>query len=159
MKLNTLNELLVFQLKDIYSAENQVADAWPRMIKTASDDQLRSALESHLKETKKQIQKLDQLFLDLHIGSKADKSVGMAGILEEINKPLKAAGDECCLDAPLIAAAQRAEHYEIAAYGCAQTYAKILGKSDTAEILHGILDEEIHADQKLAVIAGKVISP
>ena len=153
MKLETLQDLLIDQLKDIYSAENQLIKALPRMAKAATSDSLRDAFESHLAETEKQVERLDQIFERLEVKPRRKKCKAMEGLLEEGKEVISEDAEPMVHDAALIAAAQRVEHYEIAAYGCARTFATLLGDNATADLLEESLSEESAADEKLTEVA------
>lgn len=153
MKLETLQDLLVDQLKDIYNAENQLLKALPRMAKAASSDALREAFESHLAETEKQVERLDQIFERLEVKPGRKKCKAMEGLLEEGKEAISEDAEPMVHDAALIAAAQRVEHYEIAAYGCARTFATLVGDNATADLLEESLNEESAADEKLTEVA------
>ncbi len=153
MKLTTLQDLLIDQLKDIYSAENQLVKALPNMAKAAHNEELRTAIEEHLDETEKQVERLESIFerLEVKIGRKKCKA--MEGLIEEGKETISEDAEPMVHDAALIAAAQRVEHYEIAAYGCARTFAQLLHDDETAELLQESLDEEVNADAKLTEVA------
>ena len=153
MKLETLQDLLIDQLKDIYSAENQLIKALPRMAKAATSDSLQDAFESHLAETEKQVERLDQIFERLEVKPGRKKCKAMEGLLEEGKEVISEDAEPMVHDAALIAAAQRVEHYEIAAYGCARTFATLLGDNATADLLEESLSEESAADEKLTEVA------
>ena len=158
MKLETLRDLYVEQLHDLYSAENQLVKALPKMAKAASDPQLRGAFEEHLAQTEHHVRRLDQIFQQLGEKPKAQKCKGMEGLIAEGEEMIKMKGDPAAIDAGLIAAAQRVEHYEIAGYGCVRTYAKQLGDQQAAQLLQQTLDEEGTADKKLTQLAEQVIN-
>lgn len=154
MKLENLNKLYIEQLKDIYSAETQLTKALPKMAKSASNRGLKMAFESHLEETKSHVERLQTIFQTLDYSPRGPKCKGMAGLLEEGEDLMKEEdADPEVLDAGLIAAAQRVEHYEIAAYGTVRTFAQRLGYTEAADLLQQTLDEEYAADQKLTAIA------
>jgi ferritin-like metal-binding protein YciE len=153
-----LEELLVDELKDLYSAEKQMVQSLPRMAKAASSPELRRAFERHLDETKKQVQRLEQIGDDLDIRLTGKKCKGMEGLIAEGRELIQEDFDENALDAGLIGAAQKAEHYEIAAYGTARTHAEMLGYTKAARILQQTLDEEGATDKKLTALAESVIN-
>lgn len=154
MKLDNLTKLYVEQLRDIYSAETQLTKALPKMVKSAADDNLKQAFQSHLEETKTHVQRLESIFQTLDKSSRGTKCKGMAGLLEEGAEMMKEEDiTPEVLDAGLIAAAQRVEHYEIAAYGTVRTFAQRLGHTEIAGLLQQTLDEEYAADQKLTALA------
>ncbi|HTZ89912.1 MAG TPA: ferritin-like domain-containing protein [Alloacidobacterium sp.] len=156
MKLETMKELLLDELQDLYSAETQITKALPRMAKNASSPALKQAFESHLRETEGQVQRLEQIFRHLKEKSKGKTCEGMRGLLKEGEERIKEGGAPAVLDAGLISAAQRVEHYEIAAYGSARTYAELLNENEVAKLLHETLEEEKAADQKLTAISRSV---
>ena len=158
MKLTTLEDLWVHELRDLYSAENQLIKALPKMAKAASSDELREAFESHLEETKEHSRRLEQIFEEIGVSSRGKKCKGMEGLIEEGKEILDEDAEDTVKDAAIIAAAQRVEHYEMAGYGCARTYAQILGHQEAAELLQQTLDEEGAADKKLTEIAESSIN-
>jgi ferritin-like metal-binding protein YciE len=159
MKTKGFQDLLELELKDIYSAEKQLTKALPKMAKAATNDQLRQAFENHLQETEGQIERLEQIFKQLDVSyTRVEKCKAMEGLIEEGKKLLEEGLEPSVLDAALIAAAQRVEHYEIAAYGCARTFAAQLGHGDVAELLQESLNEEGNADDKLTEIAESVVN-
>lgn len=153
MKLETLQDLLIDQLKDIYSAETQLVKALPRMAKAATSESLREAFESHLEETKVQVERLEKIFERLDVKPGRKKCKAMEGLLEEGKETISEDAEPMVHDAALIAAAQRVEHYEIAAYGCARTFATLVGDDKTADALEESLNEESAADEKLTEVA------
>lgn len=158
MKLNSLHELLVDELKDLYSAENQLLKALPKMAKAASHADLKAAFESHLEETEGQVKRLETIFETLEGSPKGKKCKAMEGLIEEGSEVIEAAGDESVKDAALICAAQKVEHYEMAGYGCARTFAQLLGLDEIADLLQETLDEEGNADKKLTELAETAIN-
>jgi ferritin-like metal-binding protein YciE len=155
---NPLEELLVDELKDIYSAENQMVKALPRMAKAASSPELKRAFERHVEETRRQIERLEQVGQALEIKLTGKKCKGMEGLLEEGKEIMAEDFDENALDAGLIGAAQKAEHYEIAAYGTARTHAALLGYTKIARLLQQTLNEEGATDKKLTQLADSIIN-
>jgi ferritin-like metal-binding protein YciE len=155
MKQDGFHKLYIEELKDLYSAETQLTKALPKMAKAASSDELRQAMEQHLKETEGHVQRLEKIFEKLERSPRGKRCKGMAGLIEEGNELLKEKDDleAEVLDAGLIAAAQRVEHYEIAAYGTARTFAQRLGHQEVAQLLQQTLDEEYATDKKLTAIA------
>jgi ferritin-like metal-binding protein YciE len=151
--LTTLQDLFVKELRDTYDAEKQISKALPKMIKHAHREDLRSAFENHHQETLAQIDRLEQAFEQLDLRAKGVRCQGMAGIIEEGSDMLGEKGDEAVLDAGLIAAAQKVEHYEIASYGTLVTYARTLGHTRVAELLAQTLEEEKSTDQRLSRLA------
>jgi ferritin-like metal-binding protein YciE len=154
---NPLQELLVDQLKDLYSAENQIIKALPKMAKNATNEQLRVAFERHLEETRGQVARLEQIAGDMDISLRGKKCKGAEGLIEEGKEAMEEfEGD--VLDAALIGAAQKVEHYEIAGYGTARTHATMLGLTKVARLLQQTLDEEGRADKKLTDLAERVVN-
>jgi ferritin-like metal-binding protein YciE len=153
MKLDSLENLLIEQLKDLYSAENQLIKALPKMAKAASNPKLRQSFETHLAQTQKQAERLEQIFEELEIRGKGKKCVGMEGLIEEGKELMNEKAEPEVLDAGLIAAAQKVEHYEIAGYGTVRTYAQTLGLDKAAKLLQQTLDEEAETDRKLTELA------
>ena len=151
--MKTLRDLFEDELRDIYDAEKQIVKALPRMIKSSTSQELGSALETHLEETRGQVERLEQVFEALDLRPRGKHCDGMAGILEEGKSLLAEDGDEAVLDAGYIAAAQRVEHYEITAYGSLMAWAKALGLKDALSLLKQNLEEEKAADQKLSALA------
>jgi ferritin-like metal-binding protein YciE len=158
VKINTLRDLYVEQLQDLYSAETQLVKALPKMAKAASNPQLKQAFEKHLTQTETHVQRLDQIFEQLGKKPGGHTCKGMAGLITEGEEMIKMKGDEAAVDAGLIAAAQRVEHYEIAGYGCVQTYAAQLGETQAATLLQQTLDEEGTTDKLLTKLAEGVIN-
>jgi ferritin-like metal-binding protein YciE len=157
-KLTSLDDLLVHELQDIYNAENQITKALPKLIKAATNAELRAAFERHLDETEHQIERLEQVFKLLGVPAKGRKCDAMAGIIEEGKKMLEEDASPEVRDAALIAAAQKVEHYEIAAYGCVATYAEMLGYDQVHRLLGETLNEEELTDQKLSDLAESVVN-
>lgn len=151
--MRSLQDLFVHELRDIYSAETQLTKALPKMAKTASTDELRSAFELHLEETQNHVTRLDEVFQMLGVSPRGPKCKGMEGLIEEGNDLMKEKSEPMVSDAGLITSAQRVEHYEIAAYGGVRTFAQMLGLTDAAQLLQQTLDEEKRADEKLTTIA------
>ncbi len=158
MKVDSLEELYVEELRDIYNAENQLLKALPKMAKHASSSALKEAFEEHLEQTEGHVTRLEQIFESLDKSPKGKTCKGMKGLIEEGSELLKAKGDESALDAGLISAAQRVEHYEIAAYGSLRTFAKTLGRDADVESLQDTLDEEGETDKKLTELAEECIN-
>ncbi len=153
MKLQSLNDLLVHQLQDLYGAEQQLLKAMPTLLSAAKSPQLKQALETHMTETQNQVQRLEQVFQSMGIQAEAIKCKAMEGLLKEAEVMLSEDADPEVLDAGIIASAQRVEHYEIAGYGTACTYAKYLGHNDALNLLKETLSEEKKTDELLTVIA------
>lgn len=154
--VNTMEGLFLEELKDLYSAEHQITKALPKMAKAATSKELRAAFESHLKETEGHIQRLDQVFETLDTGSRGKTCEGMKGLLEEGSEILKEIEAGEVRDEAMISAAQRVEHYEMAAYGTARAFAERLGKNQVAKLLEQTLQEEKTADKKLTEISKKM---
>lgn len=153
MKIKDLQSLLTHELKDLYSAEKQIAKALPKMARKASDPQLKQALEQHERVTKTQIERLEKACEMIDVKPSGVKCAAMEGIIEEGKKIMEENLPDDVMDAALIGAAQRVEHYEIAGYGTARTYARRLGHNDLARLLQTTLDEEGATDKKLTQIA------
>lgn len=158
MELASLRELFVEELSDVYSAEKQITKALPKMIRAANFPELESALKDHLEVTEEQVRRLEEIFEGLKVSPKRKKCKGMEGLLEEGGDMLKKDADEAVLDAGIISAAQRVEHYEIAAYGTLRTYAETLGEKKAAKLLQQTLQEEKDADVKLTKLAEGTIN-
>jgi ferritin-like metal-binding protein YciE len=152
-KFDSLECLLVDQLQDIYDAEQRLTKALPQMADAASDTQLKNAFKQHLKETKQQVNRLERVFEIIGEDAKTKTCEAMKGLIAEGEEMVNAKGDEDVRDAALIAAAQRVEHYEMAAYGTVRNLARRLGHEEAAELLQETLDEEGAADKKLTQIA------
>jgi ferritin-like metal-binding protein YciE len=153
MALETLHDLWVHELKDLYSAERQLVQALPKMAKAAASDELRTALENHLAETEEQVTRIEQILESFDESPRGQKCQGMEGLIEEGKSLLEEEGDEDVLDAGLIVAAQKVEHYEIASYGAVCEYARMMGHSEALQLLEQTLQEEKNADQLLNQIA------
>lgn len=153
MALNSLHDLYVEQLRDLYSAETQLIDALPQMASTASDSGLREAFNQHLIETRNQVDRLQRIFTRMNTTPDGVNCEAMKGLIKEGQEIIREPGDPTVKDAALIAAAQRIEHYEIAGYGSVRTYADVLGYSDDKSLLQDTLDEEGNADDKLTNLA------
>ncbi|HTP00862.1 MAG TPA: ferritin-like domain-containing protein [Anaerolineales bacterium] len=158
MKMTNLEDVFTDEMKDIYSAENQIIKALPKMAK-ASQGQLKSAFEQHLEQTRTHTQRIEQVCQELNITPKGKKCAGMEGLISEGAEVLETEGTEEAKEAALIGAAQRVEHYEIAAYGTARTHARQLGYSNAAELLEQTLREERKADDLLTQIAESRVNP
>ncbi|MGY2048341.1 YciE/YciF ferroxidase family protein [Methylobacterium sp. JK268] len=151
--IKTLDDLFVHTLQDIYYAENQITKALPKMIAKATDSQLKQGFETHLRETEGQIKRLEQVFQMHGQSPKAVDCPAIDGIIKETNETAGEIADKDVLDAALVAAAQAVEHYEITRYGSLIAWAKRLGRTDIAALLHQTLDEEKATDQKLTAMA------
>jgi len=153
MTMETLQELYLEQLQDVYDAEKQLIKALPKMAKTATHDELKAAFEQHLEQTQEQVSRLEQIFEELGEKPKSKKCKAMQGLLEEGKEMMEEDASEDVMDAGLICAAQKVEHYEIATYGCLRTYAEMLGFDDQADLLQETLDEEKDTDENLTELA------
>ncbi len=153
MELDTLQALYVEKLRDLYSAENQILKALPMVIKKVTNEELRDALETHQAQTEQQVQRLEQLFGELGESPKGKHCKGMEGLLAEASELMEEDAEDDVMDAGLIAAAQAVEHYEMAGYGSARTYADLLGLSDHVDLLQQTLNEEGEADRILNEVA------
>jgi ferritin-like metal-binding protein YciE len=152
-EFNNLNDLLVFELKDLYDAEHQITDALPKMTDAACDPRLKSAFDEHLRQTQTHITRLEKIFNQLGQQAERETCAAMKGLLKEGNDMISAKGDDTVRDAGLISAAQRVEHYEMASYGTVRTLAHRLGYEDIAQTLQQTLNEEGETDKKLTAIA------
>jgi ferritin-like metal-binding protein YciE len=159
MKLNTLEQLYVSELRDIYSAENQLLKALPKMAKGASSPELKDAFQKHLEQTKGHVERLEELFEQLDESPKGKTCHGMKGLIEEGSELLKEDGEDSVLDAGMIVAAQKVEHYEIASYGSVRTFANLLGRDEEAKLLQSTLDEEAETNEILNQLAESVVNP
>ena len=158
-KLSSLDDLLVHELQDIYHAEGQILKALPKMAKAATNPDLKAAFEEHRVQTEGHARRLEEVFKLLGLPAKGKKCEGMAGLIEEGKTTMEQDAEPAVRDAALIAAAQKVEHYEIAAYGCVCTYAEMLGHEEVHELLGQNLDEEEITDQRLTALAETVINP
>ena len=152
-KMQTLDDLYTDMLKDLYSAEKQLVKALPKMAKNAQASDLQRAFQEHLKQTEGHVERIERIFSDLGSSPRGKKCVGMEGLVEEGNELLQEQIDPDVLDAGLIAAAQKVEHYEIASYGTVRTWAERLGYNQAAQLLQQTLDEEGDANKKLTQLA------
>ena len=159
MKIDSLETLLEEELKDIYSAEKQLLKALPKMAKKASSAELRAAFAEHLVVTEGQVTRLEEVFKALDKTAKAKPCKAMQGLIEEASELMEEDADDAVMDAGLIAAAQKVEHYEIASYGTVRTWANLCGNEDAAELLQETLDDETEADQKLTELAENLVNP
>ena len=153
MVMETLKDLLVEELKDLYSAEKQIIKGLEKMTKAASHPELKQAFQRHQAITEKQVERLERICADLDVSPRGKKCVGMEGLIEEAKELISEKPDPDVLDAGLIAAAQHIEHYEMAGYGCARTYARQLGFNEQADLLQTTLDEEGDTDKLLTTLA------
>ena len=158
MKLDSLEMLLVEQLRDLYNAEQQLIKALPKMAKAATNPDLRQGFEEHLEQTRGHAQRLEAIFAEMDVKARGKKCAAMEGLIEEGKELMEEDAEPEVLDAGLIAAAQRVEHYEIAAYGTARTYAQVLDLNKPAKLLQQTLDEEKETDQKLTELAESSIN-
>jgi ferritin-like metal-binding protein YciE len=153
MAVKSVQDLLVEELRDIYHAEKQLVKALPKMAKSSKSDKLRQAFESHLEETKGQVERLEMVFDKLDVPARAKRCEAMIGLIEEAQEMMEEIKTPEVLDAALIGAAQKVEHYEIASYGTVHALAEALGNQEAAQLLNQTLEEEKSADQKLNQIA------
>jgi len=158
MELKTLNDLYIQELKDLYSAEKQILKALPKMVKAANNTRLKAGFEKHLLQTREHAARLEKHLQSLGQTTRGPKCKGMEGVLKEGEEIIEEEADEEVRDVALIAAAQRVEHYEIAGYGCARTYARLLGDKTGAKVLQKTLDEEAETDQKLTQLAESTVN-
>ena len=159
MKLDTLEKLFVSELRDLYNAENQLLKALPKMVKAASSEELKDGFEKHLEQTKGHVRRLEEIFEDLGEDPKGKTCKAMKGLIEEGSEILKEDGEESVLDAGIIVAAQKVEHYEIAGYGSVRTFAHLLGQNEAAKLLQATLDEESETNEILNKLAEGVVNP
>jgi ferritin-like metal-binding protein YciE len=158
MNLDSLSKLYIHELKDLYSAEKQLVAALPKMIAATRNKDLKKALKDHLQATRRQVQRLEKVFARLDASPRGHKCVGMEGLIKEGAALLQEDAEPDVLDAAIIAAAQRIEHYEIAGYGVARTYAEKLGDFTAADLLQETLEEEAQADRHLTRLAERTIN-
>jgi ferritin-like metal-binding protein YciE len=158
MELQSLKDLYIDELKDLYSAEKQLVKALPKMVKAATNAELKQAFADHLEQTEGHVERLERVFEMLGASPRGKKCVGMEGLIEEAKELLEEDSEEEVLDAGLISKAQHVEHYEIAGYGTVRTYARQLGEEEQAELLQQTLDEEGEADQLLTQLAESSIN-
>jgi ferritin-like metal-binding protein YciE len=159
MSLDTLEKLYISELRDLYSAENQLLKALPKMAKGASSPDLKDAFQKHLEQTKGHVERLEELFEQLDESPKGKTCQAMKGLIEEGSEILKEEGEESVLDAGMIVAAQKVEHYEIASYGSVRTFANLLGQDEAARLLQSTLDEESETNEILNRLAETVVNP
>jgi ferritin-like metal-binding protein YciE len=153
MKLDSFDALFLHELRDLYSAERQLVAALPKMAKKATSTELKQAIETHLEQTEGHVERLEKIFQNLQLNAGRHKCKAMEGLIEEGEEILKEDAEDAIRDAAMIGAAQRVEHYEIAGYGTARTYAEMLGHTEAAELLQKTLDEEKETDQLLSELA------
>jgi len=154
--VESLEELLQEELKDIYDAEKQLTKALPKLAKKATSPELKSAFEEHLQQTEEHVERLEQVFEQLELPARGKKCEGMKHLISEGDEMIRDAEDDDTRDAVMIASAQKVEHYEIASYGTLRTWANLLGKSEVASLLEETLEEEKETDQRLTSIAESV---
>ena len=159
MKLDTLKKLYLEELRDVYSAEQQLVKALPKMAKGASSDELKQAIEDHLEETETHVERLEEIFKTLDEDAKGKTCHAMKGLIEEGSEILQEKGEESVIDAGIIAAAQKVEHYEIATYGTLRSWAELLGEDEAADLLQQTLDEERETDKRLTELAEEIVNP
>ena len=159
MTLDTLEKLYISELRDLYSAENQLLKALPKMAKGATSPELKEAFETHLKQTKGHVERLEELFAQRDESPKGKTCHAMKGLIEEGSEILEEEGENSVLDAGMIVAAQKVEHYEIASYGSVRTFANLLGKDEEAKLLQSTLDEESETNEILNGLAESIVNP
>ena len=159
MKLETLKPLYIDELRDLYNAENQLVKALPKMAKAASSEELQDAFEKHLEQTKSHVDRLEEVFEEIGEKPKGKTCKAMKGLIDEGSEILKEDGEESVIDAGIIVAAQKVEHYEIASYGSVRTFAQLLGKDRSADLLQRTLDEESEANEVLNKLAEDIVNP
>lgn len=159
MKMENLQTLLADELADLLSAENQLIKALPKLVKAANSQELKECFEDHLEETRTQAERLEKIISEMGDSAPRSKTCkGMEGLIKEGEERTKASGEPSVIDAGLIAAAQRVEHYEIAGYGCARTFAEMLGMNEAARLLDETIEEEKAANEKLNQLALNMIN-
>jgi ferritin-like metal-binding protein YciE len=158
MRLESLHELFIVELQDIYDAETQLTKALPKMIDKANYPELKNAITQHLEQTQNQVRRLEEIFSSLGEKAKARKCPGMRGIIDEGDEMAGQSGDPAAIDAGIISSAQKVEHYEIAAYGTLCTWAQMMGHTRELQLLKQTLMEEKETDQKLTQLAERMIN-
>lgn len=153
---DSLRELYIDELRDLYNAETQLVKALPKMAKGATNDQLRQAFEEHLRQTSEHVSRLEQIFEQLEEKATGKKCLGMEGLVKEGSETMKEEFEDATMDAAIIGAAQRVEHYEIAGYGTVRDFAQLLGEDEHVSLLEQTLEEEKEADRKLTELAQEV---
>lgn len=153
MEMNSLQDVFVDELRDLLNAEQRILKTLPKMAKKAGHRELQSAFQEHLEQTKGQVQRLEKIFESMGMAARGKRCKGIEGIIEEGQELVEESEDEDVTDAVLIGAAQKVEHYEIAAYGTVRTYAQLLGNTQAAKLLQQTLDEEKQTDRKLTELA------
>lgn len=159
MKLDTLHKLFLNELRDLYHAEGQLLKALPKMAEGATSEELKKAFEEHLKETEGQVERLEEVFELLGETPKGKVCHGMKGLIEEGSEILEEDGEDSVIDAGIIVAAQKVEHYEIAAYGSVRTFAELLGHGEVVDLLEATLEEESAANELLNKLAQEIVNP
>ena len=157
--METMHDLLTDELKDLFSAETQLTKALPRLAKNATNPELKKAFQAHLKETEEHVRRIERICAELDIKPRGKKCMGMEGLIEEGKEVMTEAQADDVMDAGLIGAAQKVEHYEISAYGTARAHAEQLGYRNAASMLQQTLDEESHANELLTQIAETMVNP
>ncbi|HEY5778717.1 MAG TPA: ferritin-like domain-containing protein [Terrimicrobiaceae bacterium] len=158
MKINTLHDALVHELQDLYSAEVQLTKALPKMAKSSSHEELAAAFEEHLEQTKGHVERLEKALKQLAASTRGEKCKAMEGLIEEGKGTLELDADDMVRDALIISIAQKVEHYEIAGYGTARTFANLLGEDKVASLLEDTLEEESETDRKLTKLAESAVN-
>lgn len=158
MQKESMRELYINELKDLYNAETQLVKALPKMAKASSNEQLREGFEEHLRQTSEQVSRLEQIFEMLDEKPTGKKCLGMEGLVKEAAETMKEDYEDSVMDAALIGAAQRVEHYEIAGYGTVREFAQLLGEEDHVSLLEQTLEEEKQTDEKLTQLAQQINS-
>ena len=159
MRLDTLKKLYIDELRELYNAENQLIKALPKMAKAASSEELQDAFEKHLEQTKTHVDRLEEVFEEIGEKPKGKTCRAMKGLIEEGSEILHEDREESVIDAGIIVAAQKVEHYEIAGYGSVRTFAQLLGKDRSAELLQTTLEEESEANELLNKLAEDIVNP
>lgn len=155
MKLNSFQDLIAHEIQDLYDAEHKILKALPKMAEQADSNALRMAFEEHVRQTEEHVKRLEKVAKDHNVDPEGTRCKGMAGLVAEGEELLREGGEPDVLDAAMISAAQRVEHYEIAAYGCLVTYLKLEGLDECADLMQKTLDEEGDTDKKLTALAKK----
>jgi ferritin-like metal-binding protein YciE len=158
MRKDSLRRLYIDELKDLYSAETQLVKALPKMAKASSNAELRQAFEEHLRQTSEQVSRLEQIFESLEEKPTGKKCMGMEGLVKEGTETMQERYGEAVMDAAIIGAAQRVEHYEIAGYGTVRAFAELLGEEQHVSLIEQTLEEEEQADEKLTQLAKEINS-
>jgi ferritin-like metal-binding protein YciE len=158
MPRSSLQQLYIDELKDLYNAETQLVKALPKMAKAATNSELRQSLEEHLRQTSEQVSRLEQIFEALDESPTGKKCLGMEGLIKESAETIKEEYEGAVMDAAIIGAAQRVEHYEIAGYGTVREFAELLGEDEHVSLIEQTLDEETMTDEKLTQLADQINS-